>query len=58
MKKFFRSVFVGTCVEIKFYGAFFASTSTPSTRRLLDGVAMPHPTHWLISTQVGTGRSE
>ena len=22
MKKFFRSVFVGTCVEIKFYGAF------------------------------------
>ena len=30
------SVFVGTCVEIKFYGAF----------------------HWLISTQVGTGRSE
>ena len=29
----------------KFYGAF----STPSTRRLLDGV---HPTHWLISTQV------
>merc|ERR1712091_190119 len=44
-----------------------ASTSTPSTRRLLDGVAMPvphrsteparprhrvHPTHWLISTQV------
>ena len=35
--------------------------STPSTRRLLDGVTMPvpyrstgpvHPTHWLISTQV------
>jgi hypothetical protein len=39
-------------VEAKFYGAF-ASTSTPSTRRLLDGVAMPeHPTHWLIPTQV------
>jgi len=46
-------------VEIKFYGAF----GTPSTRRLLDGVAMPvpyrsiepgrprAPTHWLISTQ-------
>ena len=36
------------------------SISTPSTRRLLDGVAMPvphrykHPTHSLISTQVGT----
>ena len=31
-----------------------AVSSTPSTRRLLDGVAMPvpHPTHWLISTQV------
>ena len=40
----------------KFYGAFVASTSTPSTRRLLDGVAMPvpHPTHWLISTQVAS----
>ena len=37
----------------KFYGAF-----TPSTRRLLDGVAVPahHPlTHWLISTQVAAG---
>ena len=34
----------------------YASSSTPSTRRLLDGVAMPvpHPTHWLISTQGGT----
>ena len=31
-----------TCVESKFYGAF-ASSSTPSTRRLLDGVAMPVP---------------
>ena len=31
------------CVEIKFYGAFVASTCTPSTRRLLDGVAMPVP---------------
>ena len=32
-------------MEIKFYGAFlfFASTSTPSTRRLLDGVAVPIP---------------
>ena len=26
--------------------------STPSTRRLLDGVV--HPTHWLISTQIPT----
>ena len=34
------------CVEITFYGAFVlivASSSTPSTRRLLDGVAMPVP---------------
>ena len=31
----------------KFYGAF----STPSTRRLLDGVAMPVPHQSLISTQ-------
>ena len=31
---------VQSCVEIKFYGAF---VSTPSTRRLLDGVAMPVP---------------
>ena len=44
MKKFFMSVLVGTWVEIKFYGAF----APPA----------PHPTHWLISTQVGTGRSE
>jgi hypothetical protein len=29
-----------TCVEIKFYSAFVASSSTPSTRRLLDGVAV------------------
>ena len=51
----------------KFYGASLnrRATSTPSTRRLLDGVAMPisspldgparprvgHPTHWLISTR-------
>ena len=38
--------FVVYCAEIKFYGRFrldTASTSTPSTRRLLDGVAMvPH----------------
>ena len=34
------------------------STSTPSTRHLLDGVAMPvHPTPWLISTQVVSNRS-
>ena len=39
---------VWTCVEI------FASSSTPSTRRLLDGVAVVHLTHWLISTQVWT----
>ena len=35
---------VGGCVEIKFHVAFvlnLASSSTPSTRRLLDGVAMP-----------------
>ena len=35
---------VGGCVEIKIYGAFvlnLASSSTPSKRRLLDGVAMP-----------------
>ena len=31
------------CVEIKFYGVFVASTCTLSTRRLLDGVAMPVP---------------
>ena len=31
---------VGVCVEIKI---FTASSSTPSTRRLLDGVAMPVP---------------
>ena len=33
------------CVEIKFYGSFaiVASTSTPSTLRLLDGVAVPVP---------------
>ena len=30
------------CVKINFYGAF-ALTSTPSTRRLLDGVKMPVP---------------
>ena len=39
---------VASCVELK----FTARSCTPSTRRLLDGVAMPvHPTHWLISTQ-------
>ena len=27
-------------------------TSTPSTRRQLDGVAVKHPTHWLIYAQV------
>ena len=50
--------------EINIYGAFAASTSTPSTRHLLDGVAMPvprrsteHPTHWLISTQIETATS-
>ena len=32
------------------------STSTPSTRRLLDGVAV-HPTHWLISTQAWPRRA-
>ena len=41
------ALYVPRCVEIKFYGTFVASTCTPSTRRLLDGVAM-----WLISTQV------
>ncbi len=34
---------VGPGVEIKFYGAFVASTSTPSARRLLDGVAIMVP---------------
>jgi hypothetical protein len=38
---------VDNCVEIK----IIALSSTPSTRRLLDGVAMP-VAHWLISTQV------
>ena len=49
--------------ESKFHGAFVASTSTPSTRRVLDSVALlvPRrsteparlraPTHWLICTQ-------
>ena len=36
-------LWVADCVEIKFYGTFVASSSTPSTRRLLDGVAMPVP---------------
>jgi len=43
---------VATCVEINILlcvRRIVASTSTPSTRRLLDGV---HPTHWLIFTQV------
>ena len=31
---------VEACVEIKFYGAFAASTSTPSTGSQLDGVAL------------------
>ena len=37
-------------VEIRFTAR--SSSSTPSTRRLLDGVAVAvlHPTHWLIST--------
>ena len=34
---------VRVCVEIKI---FTASSSTPSTRRLLDGVAVPVPHHW------------
>ena len=38
---------VQTCVEIKIYGAFVASFSTPSS----DACSM---THWLISTQVQT----
>jgi len=48
--------YVCTCAEIKFHGAF---TSTSSTRRLLDGVAVSmHPTHCLISTQVYTFRKD
>ena len=52
-----------TCVEIKILRRvrIVASSSTPSTRRLLDGVAVPvpyrstvQPTHWLISTQGAT----
>jgi hypothetical protein len=44
--------------ESKFRGAF-ASTSTPSTRRLLDGVggAGSLPTHWLIYAQVNDAPS-
>ena len=38
----FWSLLVAACVKIKIYGAF-ASSSTPSTRRLLDGVEMPVP---------------
>ena len=36
-----EKLIVDTCVEIKNYGAF--SSSTPSARRLPDGVAMPVP---------------
>ena len=32
-----------TVWKSKFYGAFIASSSTPSTRRLLDGVVVPVP---------------
>jgi L-asparaginase len=44
---------VTTCVEINTSRRVLNRRveSTPSTRRLLDGV---HPTHWLISTQVAT----
>ena len=45
-----------TCVEIKTYGAFVLNhrvVSTPSTRRLLDGVAMPVPRR---STEPGRPR--
>ena len=51
-------------VEIKIlWRVLVASSSTPSTRRLLDGVAVAvphrvHPTHWLISTQVTIGELE
>ena len=36
---------VDICVEIKISRRVRASTSTPSTQRLLDGVAMPVPRH-------------
>ena len=39
-----RLRYVEACVEIKIRGAFvIASSSTPSTRRLLDGVTVPVP---------------
>ena len=41
------------CVEIKFTARTFASTSTPSTRRLLDGVAVSIPRR---STEPGRPR--
>jgi hypothetical protein len=33
-------------------------TSTPSTRRQLDGVTLAHPTHWLICAQVRVGTAQ
>ena len=59
-------VHVGTCVEIKFYGAFVLTRrvylhaiDSASARWRGDAGSSPldgavHPTHWLISTQVGT----
>ena len=38
---------VGACVESN-----LRRVRSPR-RHLLDGVAMSHPTHWLVSTQVG-----
>ena len=47
--------YVATRVEIKFYGAFvIASSSTPSTRRLLDGVV---PDTLVDSTQASISRA-
>ena len=59
-------VHVGTCVEIKFYGAFVLTRrvylhaiDSASARWRGDAGSSPldgavHPTHWLISTQVDT----
>ena len=41
---------MGTCVEIKFYGVFMAWRCWFLTAR-----RGQHPTHWLLSTRMGTG---
>ena len=64
MQDVINSVEIKISRRVRAESALFFSTSTPSTRRLLDSVAVPvphrsteagrprqHPTHWLISTQ-------